>query len=78
MMFPSEPMPMVDETSTASRAGGHVWAKMNIAAIRIGAQPTPISTMASVIIQGWVAMANSNAPPPPHMPRSRPVVRFGP
>ena len=47
-------------------------------AIRIGAHPIPISTMATMIIAGLVAMVKSSPPVAAKPPSIHDVVRRGP
>ena len=51
---------------------------MKTEAISTGAQPTPMSAIAVITIQGWVAKAKRNAPPPPPMASRTAAVRLGP
>ncbi len=60
--LPREPRPMKTEVRKAKRPGSAVRAKRNRLAMKIGAQPMPISAMASVPDTAPVACANRKAP----------------
>jgi hypothetical protein len=76
--LPAEPKPISQEVRMASRAGLKLRAKMKTDAISTGEQPMPISVMAAITIQGWLATAKSSAPPPPPSASSTAAVRRGP